>query len=289
MIVVKLYGGLGNQMFQYATARRLAHRWQTIPKLDVSGFAKDELRSYNLDIFNIQATFATSVEIDQLVKMRQSQGWLAKMQRQTPSRPSTYIREQQFRFMPFILDLPNHVYLDGYWQSEKYFVEIANLLRQEFRFRKELQGENKQLAEKIAACEAVSLHIRRGDYVTNPVANQVLGVCSLEYYQRSVERVTQTLSSPCFFIFSDDPQWAEAHLRLPYSTTIVAHNRGEQSYEDMRLMSLCKHHIIANSSFSWWGAWLCAYPQKVVIAPQRWFNSSEWDATDLVPDSWIRL
>lgn len=148
---------------------------------------------------------------------------------------------------------------------------------------------NEQVAQNILSVNAVSLHVRRGDYVSNLTINQFHGTCSLEYYNQAIAQIAKKVETPHFFVFSDDPEWVKSNLKIDYSITIVDHNNADKNYEDIRLMSLCKHHIIANSSFSWWGAWLCRNPNKIVIAPLKWFNDKSINTTDLIPDGWIKI
>ena len=210
--------------------------------------------------------------------------------RKPPKPAPTYIREKKkFHFDPDILNLSDGIYLDGSWQSEKYFADIEVVIRQEFTVKTPPTGKNKELAEQIASCESVSLHIRRGDYVFNSHTNQILGTCDLDYYSRCVERLTQTVKNPHFFIFSDDHKWARNNLKLPYPMTLVNHNGADKNHEDLRLLSQCKHHIIANSTFSWWGAWLNQNPEKIVLAPKRWFKSDDYNPKDLIPVKWTKV
>ena len=292
MVIVRLMGGLGNQMFQYAAGRAVAHRNRTPLKLDISAFEQDPLRSYRLHHFNIVESIATPDEVAHLTK-RGSGIWKRISRRVEryllpPYRRSVFA--QRFdHFDPDILRLRGNVYLIGYWQSEKYFKDIAHIIRQDFTFRHTADPENQKLARIIANTNSVSLHIRRGDYVSNPITYQYHGVCSLDYYRAAVARLTQTVKRPHFFVFSDDMEWAQQNLKPDYPVTYVTHNGVERDYEDLRLMSQCKHHIIANSAFSWWGPWLCTYPPKIVIAPQKWFNKADRDTSDLIPASWIRV
>jgi hypothetical protein len=292
MVITKLAGGLGNQMFQYAAGRRLAHTWDTTLKLDISGFEKDDLRTYDLGVFNIQAVLATPAESAILTGRKRNVGTrlLSRLLRRPPPPAPGHVRKKNLQFDPAVLNLPDNVYLDGYWQSERYFADIDAVIRQEFTVKTAQQGQNKAMAELISAAEAVSLHVRRGDYVSAPVANRILGPCDLDYYHRAVDQLTRRLGNQLhFFVFSDEPAWVRQHLDLPYPTTIISHNGPEKSYEDLRLMSQCRHHIIANSSFSWWGAWLCPYPHKIVIAPRQWFRDPAWSSADIVPAGWLRL
>jgi hypothetical protein len=149
-------------------------------------------------------------------------------------------------------------------------------------------GQNAEVAASIRGVDSVSVHVRRGDYVSDPATNQSLGTCSAEYYRGAARLIASQVSSPRFFVFSDEPDWARANLELEGPAVFVTHNDPERGYEDMRLMAFCRHHIVANSSFSWWGAWL-SNSGGIVVAPKRWFKANEWDARDLVPERWVRL
>jgi hypothetical protein len=290
MVITRLIGGLGNQMFQYALGRALAAQRDTTLKLDISGYERYALHAYALHPFNILESFAARDEIRRL----RGGGWVTeqvprRLQKLNPLRKKSYILERGFPFDPAVLDAPDDVYLDGYWQSEKYFKNMEDVLRREFTVRHALSGHNQELAARIAACNAVSLHVRRGDYASNSDTSRVHGLCGMDYYRSAALRIAEGSSRPHFFVFSDEPEWAAGNLRLDYPMTIVTGNDASHNYEDLRLMSLCSHHIIANSSFSWWGAWLGANPDKVVIAPSRWFASEQHNTRDLLPFAWITI
>lgn len=290
MIITRLIGGLGNQLFQYAAARHLSEIHRTTLKLDISGFETYKLHKYSLGHFNIQENFATLEEITALTVRRQGivERVLNRILHRPPKPAPTYVQEKHFHFDPEIPNLPDGVYLDGYWQSEKYFADIADILRQEFTVKTLPAGKDKELAEWMASCESVSLHIRRGSYLYPPY-NAVHGICSLDYYFSCVEYLTQTVKHPHFFIFSDEPKWVHDNLKLPYPTTYVDHNSADRDYEDLRLMSLCRHNIIANSSFSWWGAWLNGNLDKLVVAPRGWLMDTSHNISDILPDAWIKV
>jgi hypothetical protein len=294
MIIVKLMGGLGNQMFQYAAGRRLALFLGVDIKLDISWFKKNPLRSYDLGAFNIVEHFASTAEVLSLTnEKRHMVARLAK--RVLPAfllTRSTHVKERYSHFDNSILSLPDNVYLNGYWQSEKYFLNIEDIIRKEFTVKFQQTGKNLELDRKIASCESVSIHVRRGDYITNEHINRTHGVCGIEYYLLCVDKIKQYIENPVFFVFSDEPEWARDNLELPYETTLVHHNGADRNYEDLRLMSQCKHHVIANSSFSWWGAWLNQHSEKVVLAPRQWFGKERQasrNMNDLLPDSWVKL
>jgi hypothetical protein len=289
MIIVRLIGGLGNQLFQYATARQLAFINNTQLKLDISGFETYKLHAYSLQNFKIQEGFATLEEVAKL----KPKGFLSKIILRIDARHRFPWRswkiERHFHYDPHVLTLRGNIYLDGYWQSERYFKHIENIIRQELVVNTDLDSKNMATAQHIEATQSICLHIRRGDYASNPVTLQLHGVCSLEYYLAAANRIANGIDDPHFFIFSDDPVWAEKNLKLPYPYTLVSHNKADKNYEDLRLMSLCRHFIIANSTFSWWGAWLSSHPDKMVIAPAKWFNDPTINDYDLIPSSWLRL
>jgi hypothetical protein len=292
MVIVGLMGGLGNQMFQYAAGRAVAHRNRTPLKLDISAFEQDPLRSYRLHHFNIVESIATPDEVARLTK--RGRGLWNRISHRLeryllPLYKQSVFAQRFDYFDPDILRVRGNVYLVGYWQSEKHFKDIEQIIRQDFTLRHAPDAGNQRLIRIMTNTNSVSLHIRRGDYVSNPVTYRYHGVCSLDHYRAAVARLTQTVKRPHFFIFSDDMEWAQQNLKLDYPVTYVTHNGVERDYADLRLMSQCKHHIIANSAFSWWGAWLCTYPPKIVIAPQKWFNKANCDTRDLTPASWIRL
>ena len=199
------------------------------------------------------------------------------------------LREKQFSFDPSVIEVKGNIYTDGYWQSEKYFSEIRDLLLREFAFKYEQDAKNREIADKIKKTESISLHIRRGDYVRNSMTNQVHGLCSIDYYQEAVNYIVRKIPMCHFYIFSDDHAWVRENFTLDYPFTMVDHNDASRNYEDMRLMSLCHHNIIANSSFSWWGAWLNTNSDKIVCAPKKWFNDPTRNAKDLIPESWVKI
>ena len=294
MVITRIYAGLANQMFQYAAGRRLAHVLGVELKLDISSFAYDKLRRYSLGAFNIQENIASLGEVTALKKVTIPQRLLAKLRHRAPGPGPRHIAEKHFHFDPEVLTLHDGVYLEGYWQSEKYFADIAGIIRREFVVKSPQSGKTKELAEMIASKESVSLHIRRGDYVADLKENKIHGVLSLDYYYRCIEKLTRIVRNPYFIVFSDEPQWAISNLSLSYPITFVEHDSNELSrdIEDLRLMSQCKHHIIANSSFSWWGAWLNPRNAKMVIAPKQWFTKEglmSMRVDDLLPNSWIVL
>ena len=293
MIITRLIGGLGNQLFQYAAGRRLAQVHGTELKMDVSGFGDrgyPTVRHYELSPFGIKQAFATASELKKFTPHCSMMSRIFKRSSQRNMQlPEVYIKQEHFHFEPRILELPDGVYLDGYWQSERYFTDVADLIRADLTITTPVDGRNLELMEQINSCNAVSVHVRRGDYVSDEHTAAYHGVCSLDYYHNAIQHVVEAIENPVLFMFSDDPDWVRANLITSYPATIVDHNGSKHCVEDLRLMSACRNHILANSSFSWWGAWLNANPDKIVVAPKRWFNESSIDTSDLVPQQWLRL
>jgi len=289
MVIVNLIGGLGNQMFQYAAGRALTLARGEPLRVDVGGIGP---RQFELSqIFRCVADIASTDEV------RRTLGWQAVLVvRRILARPEFaavrvkgFIVEPHFHYWPGIRSVPVTAYLHGYWQSERYFSDASAALRADFSFRRPMSEVNASLAEKIGRCAAVSLHVRRGDYLSNPRTHAVHGLCSVDYYRAAIRLVAERVAAPEFFAFSDDITWVRENLDIGFPCHYVDHNRGAESYNDMRLMSLCQHHIISNSSFSWWGAWLAANPSRIVIAPKQWFQKTSHDTSDLIPDDWIRI
>lgn len=289
MVIVRLMGGLGNQMFQYAAGLRLAKVRGVPLRLDISGFHGTPSREFSLDKFRISEAIASRVELAWFVKWPMQSRFVTYMLKKVGYSPCAMVSERHFHFDEEVLRLPGNVYLSGYWQSEKYFADIAEDVRAQFILKSSPTDYDQTLLARIDSTNSVSLHVRRGDYVSEPAVSKAHGVCSIEYYNAAVEWVSSKIKSPSFFVFSDDPEWAEQNLRLRWPTTFVPCNGPASAHADLWLMSSCKHHIIANSSFSWWGAWLDRKPDKIIIAPARWFNQFKADTRDLLPESWIKL
>lgn len=291
MIVARIMGGLGNQMFQYAAARRLALARNTELRLDVEYFAAQSKRQFALDGWRIRGAVATPCELSLFLPRKRGQRIANLLRARWRGEPSPAIlREQQFHFQPEVLSAPNNSYLDGYWQSEKYFAEIADTLREEFTPALPLGARASTLAAEIAARDSISVHVRRGDYVQEAGVREIHGVCPLEYYQESVHRLAETISDPHCYVFSDDPAWVENNLHLDVPCTFVAPESAGGEVVDLHLMSRCRHHVIANSSFSWWAAWLNPSPHKRVLAPARWFaQGAGRDTRDLLPPAWGKV
>lgn len=286
---------MGNQLFQYAAGRAVAMRKGTELKLDVSGFENQGSiitpRQYALQVFNIEENFATVSELDRFQNVSQTKtlGYGQKIWDKlfAAQRLAKFI-EPQFCFNPQVFELGAEAYLEGYWQTEKYFSDIIDSIRQEFSLRDEFSIADLEMTKKIQNSNAVSLHIRRGDYVSSATTGKFHGICSLDYYAQAIRHMAEKVATPTFFIFSDDIKWVKENLPIDFPTVYVSDGI-LKDFEELMLMSHCQHNIIANSSFSWWGAWLNSNPQKIVIAPRQWFADTSLDTKDIVPESWVRM
>ncbi len=277
-------------MFQYATARSLADRYNELLKLDISGFKDYTLRHYELGDFNIRAEIADKKDLDFFMISTKRQSLWQRIQKRVPFFTSKMVfREASFTYDDRFCSLRAPVYLDGYWQTERYFAFNSEAIRQDFMPHIQLDERNREILSQIEIQNAVSLHVRRGDYVSDPRTNDFHGVCSLEYYHAAVRYIAKRVKQPHIFVFSDDYSWARNNLDLQYPSTFLNANSNDRGIFDMILMRHCQHHIIANSSFSWWGAWLNPSPDKIVITPKSWFNKAQRDTRDLIPQTWITL
>jgi len=296
MIIMKLQGGLGNQMFQYAAGRSFSIKLDVELKLDISQLGNCSApREYGLSVFNTRAIFATKDEVDSLAKDNENilKKIRRKLLRKPKNKPASYIKEDSGNFFnPNTFKPKDSVYLDGYWQSEKYFKDISITIANEFTFKNNLDDKNIKLSHEIASSDSVSIHIRRGDYVSNARFFKKHGLCSLDYYRKSVDHIKRHVKNPVFYIFSDDPDWTKNNMRMNDPCYFVTNNIGRSTYYvDMQLMSLCKHNIIANSSFSWWAAWLNKSQNKMIIAPRQWFSRelSQEEMDSIIPRNWIKI
>ena len=290
-VITRLNGGLGNQLFQYAAGRALAERLGAPLKFDLSEFETYLLRRFELDQFNINANIATSEELAGLVinpsRFQRCYCRLAISLGLDINKIA--FKESKFGYDGTFEKIRHPMYLNGYWQSEKYFISAKDKLRSELCLINKLSESSQKILDEILQCTAISLHIRRGDYISNLSAAAVHGVCSLDYYTSAICHITTHVQNPYFFVFSDDPQWAKDNIKISYPVQFVDINGPDRGVDDMWLMKSCKHHIIANSSFSWWAAWLNDRQDRIVIAPRIWFLDKKINDKDLIPEQWHRI
>lgn len=291
---MRLMGGLGNQMFQYALGRRLALDRKVPLKLDITTWYQiHSNHPYGLDNYTINAQIAPIEEINKFIKKNLG-GFGGKIYRNIQKHLSYYKRriidEKYFSFDDGIINKTSkEVYLNGFWQSEKYFAPISTTIRDEFSYMGLLSPQARSCEERIKSCMSISLHVRRGDYVSENSTNQIFGICSINYYQNATKYLFNIFPDAKLFIFSDDISWVRQNLSFLPAREFIELRGKKRDIEELKLMSLCKHHIVANSSFSWWGAWLNPSSNKVVIAPDPWFNKPGIDTCDLYPNTWIKM
>lgn len=291
MIIIKLQGGLGNQMFQYAFGLSRSKELDCPLYFDLSFFERGNpnltSRNYELNVFPVSINIAS----DKLINRFFHPTLIRRLINKSGINRNTVYRENTLRFNKEVFEIKPPAYFEGFWQNEQYFANWTNLIREAFIFRYPLNIESQRIAATLKE-NTVSIHVRRGDYISSKATNELHGVCTANYYNQAINMMRDKLPDPHFYFFSDEPDWVKKHL-LPTvdNCTLVCRNKDAESWQDMALMSKCKHHVIANSSFSWWGAWLNPDKEKIVIAPQNWFNKKTdyFDDGDIVPKSWIQI
>ncbi len=300
MIILRLRGGLGNQLFQYAAGKALAMHHQVELKFDTYTYTLHPYRKFQLDKFCIEEKVASQQEINALIGGNKILRYINKRYYTILNKNKVFL-QPHYHFYNNFFQLPSQLYLSGYWQSEKYFLPIEKVIRESLEPRLPFTGKNKELAAAMDTENAISIHIRRGDYTSNARYADFFGVMDDTYYEQAIAQIGKQVATPSFYIFSDDINWCKKRFASYPNVTFVEHNTGDDAHYDMRLMSCCKHNIIANSTFSWWGAWLNQNPEKIVIAPKQWFKKDyftaknpvykdrHYDTKDLIPQSWITL
>lgn len=278
-VTVHISGGLGNQLFQYAAARSHALRQSAELVLDVSFYDKGRHRQFELDQFPIRARIAGSTTRSRWLRPFTELGKsLLRMDQREYNEP-------HFAFDPSLLERSAPVVLHGYFQSQRYFDEHADSIREELAPPSALDQESQRLAAILTEPGSVSVHVRRGDYITNPKAAQMFHECSPNYYAQALERFPRRAP---VVVFSDDINWAKQNLRSLQELAFAGMDGPRAGLADLWLMTLAENHVIANSSFSWWGAWL-SKRSGTTIAPRQWFRTTDKDTSDLIPADWIQL
>jgi hypothetical protein len=289
MIVVKVFQGLGNQMFQYALAKALQVRHNVTVKLDLTWFdMNSHHRTCGLHQFNTNLEISTLEEIYNVRNGIFPNRILNRLFRMSlffkPYFKQPFFKENLSKLDKNIKQITSRTYIEGYFTSEFFFEDVADVIRNDFTLKSQPSERNKLIIDQMMAESSVCLSVRRGDFVNNPLHD----VCSIDYFQRAVALINQKLSDPVFYIFSDDNDWVKHNLKLEQRHVYITHNYPD-FYEDLRLMQSCRHHIIPNSTFSWWAAWLCRHPDKIVIGPEIWLNTTEIDYSYFLPKTWLRI
>jgi hypothetical protein len=284
--VIQIKGGLGNQMFQYALYKSLKS-FGFDCYLDVSFYNKCQSHNgYELpDIFDLEEIQYVDYYNEKKLNVALKNTWLNRICAKAGT--NYFCDRDQFELNKSIFEICGDLYCDGYWQSEKYFYNIREQIRSDLKFKRVTQ-RNFEYCGHLCSIDSVSLHVRRGDYLNKPLHQ---AGCTIEYYKGAIDFFKKNLPNPIFIVFSDDIPWCMENFKKEKQSTsfeFVEWNKMKCNYQDMFLMSRCNGHIIANSSFSWWGAWLNKNPSKIVIAPKFWFNSNK-HCEDIVPENWIKL
>lgn len=273
-------GGLGNQMFQYALGRRMALRINTALALDLSFLDNkadiDTPRNYEIGCFNISPRLITE-------PIPGSNSIFTKI-----LSFSNKYSEKKFSFSSEVMRQPDDTLYIGYWQTDKYFIDIREQLLLDFTLKNDLPVDDKMLTDCINKQTSVSLHVRRGDYVNNSAANKFHGLMDIDYYKKALRIMGDKVGAFKLFIFSDDMAWCRLNLADIHADIFFV-NGERDGCIDMNLMKMCNHNIIANSSFSWWAAWLNVNPDKIVVAPNAWVKDIDTDTSDIIPSAWQKI
>ena len=295
MVITELTGGLGNQLFQYASSKALALHQNTELILDISSFYREELpelevpRDFEMNHFSgVTEKVITSKDYETNETYK---GFtVSNLEKLLPRHKRKVYKEPHFHFDKNFFSSRKNVLLKGVWQSEKYFAKYQSQVRKILVPKEEMISRVKQKGNELKQQNSVSIHVRRGDYLRLPIILEWHGVLDIEHYDNAIKLLHSKADQPLIlYYFSDDPKWVETNLCSLWPGEVVSKNSQNTGMEDFYLMSQCRHNIIANSSFSWWAAWLNNNPEKVVIAPKKWFGNAPNNTIDLIPESWIKI
>ena len=290
-IVCRMDGGFGNQLFQYAAARSLADRLGCDLLLDIRALAQQDSRAYGLNSYAIRARVADSSLLATLPPARASRiGRLrSRLGHALPALlPYPVFWSKSFAYDRRVMQITTPVYLVGYWQSEQYFAWNRNRLLQDLCVM-DVMPDPMDMKARISATTSVALHIRRGDYISNASASAIHGLCDQQYYVDAVALLANQLKDMHLFVFSDDPAWVQENFTFDVPTLFVDAAQGSSTQFDFEMMRHCQHHIISNSTYSWWAAWLAGHAGQIVVAPRRWFKDASIPSQDVVPQRWVRI
>lgn len=290
MIIVKLMGGMGNQMFQYAFGRSLSLKKGISLKLDL-GFLLDRtpkknfvFRDYDLPIFNCNPQILSEEDKKSFFgNFIMANKYINKL---LPVKNRRFYTEKHFQYDPNVLKLNDDIYLEGYWQSYKYFSEFESTIRKDFSFNHKLNEEEEVINQKILSTNSVCVNVRRTDFIVNSFH----GVCNVDYFKKGLGYISKSESELNIFVFSDDIEWCKENLDFEFPTNFIEHKYAGKKFQSyLQLMTNCNHFVIPNSSFGWWAAWLANYEEKLIIVPKKWFNDNSINTKDLILDEWIKI
>jgi len=293
MIIAELVGGLANQMVIYAAAKALSEHLQVELKLDIRKLSRDKKRNYALNHLNIETKTATKEEID--LVCQKSSSWIISKIKKTIRKTCNgnafgIYKEPAISLDPNFFSLTDNTYIKGSFINALYFTPIEKMLKHEFQIKSSLSNRTTELIKSITSSNSVSIHIRRGDYANEKKTNKIHGLIPIDYYKTAIDLISNRIKSPTFYVFSDDLSWVKNNLPNTQEMHFIDHTNGDTAYEDLHMMSLCKHNIIANSGFSYWAAWLNSNEEKLVISPKQWFADNKLnDRFKLIPEGWLKI
>jgi hypothetical protein len=300
MVTVKINGGAGNQMFQYACARALSLRNRTelridpSPLFDITPWHRIVIRHYALNIiFSVEPELNFFAKRQKFLKIPYADKIINKYYPRVLGMIGYwhYIKERQVSFDFTINQLSGNIYLEGYWQTEKYFKDYEAIIRKDFSFRNTLSGRSVALAQDISSSLSVCLNVRRAEIVHNPEVSKVHNVVTKDFYERAIDIMKKRFGAAIkIFVFSDEIEWCRQNLKIGADHIFLDYDPGDVEFRDyLQLMSMCKHFIIPNSSFAWWAAWLSKYEDKLVVGPRLWLKDESINTSDVTPEGWLRI
>lgn len=296
MMIVRLIGGLGNKLFQYAVGKQLSVKNKIPLKIDLSCYQDGQERGYKLHYFNIEDPIASQAEVDKFLNIWESKALYAKLYRayqySLPKYKRSYYKEGGYWvYEDVLMKISTPVFLEGFWQHQKYFENLHPQVLQAITLKEAYKPAGYSIISQIEQDDSsVAMHIRRGDYVSDPNNLSFFGVMPVSYYQRAVAHICSKVKNPTFYVFSDDLDWVKDNIKIQEPMLFVDIAGGKKDYLELDTMRKCRHNIIANSSFSWWGAYLNNNPTKIVVAPAQWAADDNYNSYLQVQfPSWIKL
>lgn len=291
MIIIKITGGLGNQLFQFALGLTLEETFGIKVKYDLMEYKNGGSRKFDLDKFVNGLEIATKEEIEDKYNLYQKAKFQISKLLGFPFglKGLKYYLERNFQYDEKVFDLDDDIYLSGYWQSEKYFINHRIEILERIKISDSDSPQNMTYLRQIRTSNSVSIHVRRGDYISNSQTNSIYASCDLGYYEKAIQFLSSQLEDLIFYVFSDDMEWVTTNFSKFNRMIFVNVNHGDTAFEDLKLMSNCKHNIIANSTFSWWAAWLNQNSNKIVIAPKVWYKNLYDNNLEIVPNTWLKF
>ncbi len=293
MIIAQITGGLGNQMFQYAAAKALSLHLHAELKLDIQSFKREILpeldveRNFELTAFK-EFDFQEASK-DEIRELQKESLLGKKLEKIIPPYKRRVYSEKDFSFDPNFFKAKYPVYIRGHRQSEQYFYPYREQIKQIFVLPEIIFNNVFAMGEKMKFENSLAVHVRRGDFLRLPIILDWHGVLEKNYYAKGIEIIRDKVDNLKIYYFSDDIDWIKKELLPEFPGEIISESISKNHYQDFYLMSQCKHNIIANSSFSWWAAWLNNHKDKKVIAPKKWFNNAPLNYKDVIPENWIKL